>query len=112
MTLDDALEMDPVPGIYLDVDAMCVSVGGPIDEALNTLSLDLARRYFDGKVTYTVADAVINNIWWYCTKWIFTSSPARSVPRSSVEGCRNGRCKAHGLVVHTRAKWKDHGSTR
>ena len=80
MTLDDAVMLDPVPNrVYLDVHAMCASVGGSIADALNTLALDLALRYFDGKVTYPVADAVINNMHAYCTRNI-ASMPNRTTP--------------------------------
>jgi hypothetical protein len=80
MTLDDAFALDPIPSrVYLDVQAMCASVGGLIADALNTLARDLARRYFDGRVTYTVADAVINNMHAYCTRNI-ASMPERTTP--------------------------------
>jgi hypothetical protein len=80
MTLDDAVALEPVPNrVYLDIQAMCESVGGPIADALNRLALDLAQRYFDGRVTYSVADAVINNMHAYCTRNI-ASLPGRTTP--------------------------------
>lgn len=80
MTLDEAIAIEPVPGrIYLDVEAMCASVGGEKSEALNRLALDLAQRYSEGTITYEVADDVINNIFGYCIR-IIGSLPARTTP--------------------------------
>ena len=71
MTLDEAIATEPIPNrFYLDVDAMCASVGGEKAEALNSLALDRARRYSAGTVAYTVADAIINNIFAYCSSII------------------------------------------
>jgi hypothetical protein len=80
MTLDDAIAIAPIPSrVYLDVEAMCASVGGEKSEALNSLALDLARRYLDGMVSYPVADAIMNNIFSYCTG-IIESLPGRTMP--------------------------------
>lgn len=79
-TLDEAIAAEPVPGhIYLDVEAMCASIGGQSPEGLNKLALDLARRYLEGTVPYAVADAIANNIFGYCTK-IIESLPGRTIP--------------------------------
>jgi hypothetical protein len=80
MTLDDAVALEPVAGrIYLDVEAMCASVGGAKSDALNRLALDLARRYIEGTVSFRVADAVINNIAMHSMR-IAATLPGRTTP--------------------------------
>ena len=80
MTLDEAIDTEPIPNrVYLNVEAMCASVGGERAEALNKLALDLARRYSKGTVAYPVADAIINNMFACCSS-IIATLPGRTMP--------------------------------
>ncbi len=66
MNLDEAVALCSDRNFsYEDVESLCAAVGGSRRAALNTLSLDLAKRYAAGVVSFEVADSLMNDIFMY-----------------------------------------------
>ena len=66
MTLDEAIAQVPNNQLgYAGVEALCEHLGGPKDGALNTLALDIAARYMDGRVSFWDADGIANSLFAY-----------------------------------------------
>jgi hypothetical protein len=66
MTLDEAIAQAPTSELgFAGVEALCEHVGGPKDRALNTLALELAARYMDGRTSFWDADGIANSLFAY-----------------------------------------------
>jgi hypothetical protein len=66
MTLDEAIAQVPTSELgFAAAEALCEHVGGPKDRALNTLALELAARYMDGRASFWDADGIANSLFAY-----------------------------------------------